>query len=179
VNFSRSHRPELRPTLNTHLLSSFYSVPRRGHLGTRYVRLSGILSRVAPVRTDVSEEYIASIIRVIRIGGLAIALAVTNNRGKLRRNTSSPTLATLMMKAIRSSVTLDPTRDTRHNIPEDSILHSHGCENLKSYIHPYFCKVFHLSERSPAICPDYSRLYWSDGTQSDISQYSIYRHWKI
>jgi hypothetical protein len=26
------------------------------------------------------------------------------------------------------------TRATRHHIPEDDILHSHSCENLKSYI---------------------------------------------
>jgi hypothetical protein len=36
--------------------------------------------RVALVRTDVSEEYIASIIRVTGIGGLGTTLAVTSNR---------------------------------------------------------------------------------------------------
>jgi hypothetical protein len=49
---------------------------------------SGLLRRVALVRTDVSEELIASIIRVIRIGGLG-TLAVTSNRRTLRRNTKS------------------------------------------------------------------------------------------
>jgi hypothetical protein len=48
---------------------------------------SGMLRRVALVRTDVSEELSASIIRVTSIG----------------------------------------------IIPEDAILHSHRCENLKSY----------------------------------------------
>jgi demethoxyubiquinone hydroxylase (CLK1/Coq7/Cat5 family) len=38
---------------------------------------SGILRRVALVRTDVSEELSASIIRVTRIGELGATLAVT------------------------------------------------------------------------------------------------------
>jgi hypothetical protein len=41
---------------------------------------SGMLRHVALVRTDVSEESIASIIRVTRIGVLRTALAVTSNR---------------------------------------------------------------------------------------------------
>jgi hypothetical protein len=47
---------------------------------------SEMLRRVYLVRTDVSEEFSASIIRVTRIGELGITLAVTSNRGKLRRN---------------------------------------------------------------------------------------------
>jgi hypothetical protein len=47
---------------------------------------SGMLRRVALVRTDVSEELSASIIRVTRIGELG-TLAVTINRRTLRRNT--------------------------------------------------------------------------------------------
>jgi hypothetical protein len=41
---------------------------------------SGMLRRVALVRTDVSEEFRASIIRVTRIGELGTTLAVTSNR---------------------------------------------------------------------------------------------------
>jgi hypothetical protein len=44
---------------------------------------SGKLRVVALVRTDVSEEFSASIIRVTRYGELGI-LAVTNNRRNLR-----------------------------------------------------------------------------------------------
>jgi hypothetical protein len=49
---------------------------------------SGMLHRVALVRTDVSEELCASFIRVTRIGELGTTLAVTSNRRTLRRHTS-------------------------------------------------------------------------------------------
>jgi hypothetical protein len=47
--------------------------------------ISVMLRRVAPVRTNVSEERIASIIGVTRIGKLG-TLAVITNRSTLRRN---------------------------------------------------------------------------------------------
>jgi hypothetical protein len=47
-----------------------------------------MLRRVALVRTDVSEELSAAIIRVTRIGELGTTLDVTSNRRKLRRNTN-------------------------------------------------------------------------------------------
>jgi hypothetical protein len=46
---------------------------------------SGMLRSVAPVRTDVSEELSASIIRVTRIDELGTTPAVTSNRRTLRR----------------------------------------------------------------------------------------------
>jgi hypothetical protein len=82
---------------------------------------SGMLRRVAPVRTDVSEERSASVIRVTSIGELGTTLAVTRNRRTLT-------------EALSSSETSILTRATRCNIPEDAILHSHRRENLKSYI---------------------------------------------
>jgi hypothetical protein len=50
---------------------------------------SGMLHHVALVRTDVSEERIASLIRVTRIGELGTALAVTSNRRTLRASGAS------------------------------------------------------------------------------------------
>jgi hypothetical protein len=68
-----------------------------------------MLRRVAVVRTGVSEERSASIIRVIRIGEIEI-LAVTSNRR-----------------------TLPLTRETWRNIPEEGILHSQRREKIKYY----------------------------------------------
>jgi hypothetical protein len=67
---------------------------------------SGMLRCVVLVRTDVSEELSASIIKVTRIGELG-TLAVTSSRHALQRNTK---------------YLLVLTRATQCNIPEDSIL---------------------------------------------------------
>jgi hypothetical protein len=49
---------------------------------------SGMLRRVALVRTDVSEELSTSFIRVTRIGELGTTLAVTSKR-RTRRSVAS------------------------------------------------------------------------------------------
>jgi hypothetical protein len=51
---------------------------------------SGMLRRVALVRTDVLEERSASFIRMTRIGEIGTTLALTSNRCTLRRNTNIP-----------------------------------------------------------------------------------------
>jgi hypothetical protein len=96
---------------------------------------SGLLRRVALVRTDVSEEHSASFIKVTRIGELGTTLALTSNRRTLRRNVflrflivtirvvpSSQISVTLMMEALSSSETSVLTRATRRKISEGAIL---------------------------------------------------------
>jgi hypothetical protein len=85
---------------------------------------SGMLRRVALVRTDVSEEHSASLIRVKRICELGTTLSLTTNRRTLQRNTNW----------LCSSETSVITRSTQRNIPEDAILHRHRRKNLKSYM---------------------------------------------
>jgi hypothetical protein len=68
-----------------------------------------------------------------RLGG---TLAVTGNRRTLRRNTkyiSSQRTSVARCSLCCSSETSVLTRATRHNNPEDTILHSHRRVNLKSY----------------------------------------------
>jgi hypothetical protein len=104
-----------------------------------------MLRHVALVRTDVSEERSASIIRVTRIGELGTPLAVTSHRRRLRRNTNyivflrwvrrllvkanvvpgSLILVTLMIEALRSSEMSVLIRHTRHSIPDDGIRHDY------------------------------------------------------
>jgi hypothetical protein len=118
---------------------------------------SVMLHHVVLVRTDVSKELSASIIRVTRFGELGTTFAVTDSRCEeilhrflqepnsilvflrsmhrllvMANILSSPILVTLMMEALSSSDTSVLTRATWHNNPENGILQTHRCENLKS-----------------------------------------------
>jgi hypothetical protein len=96
-----------------------------------------MLCLVALVRTDVSEELCASIIRVIRISELGTSKKYLVFLHSVRRllvtanvAPSSLILVTLMMEALCYSKTSVLTRATWRTIPEDSILHSNRRVNL-------------------------------------------------
>jgi hypothetical protein len=88
---------------------------------------TGISHRGALLRIDISEEHIASIIRVKRFSEpetLVLRLVVSTNVVP-----SLPILVILKMAAIRSSETSVHKRATCRNIPEVGILHQEFCPN--------------------------------------------------
>jgi hypothetical protein len=88
-----------------------------------------MLSRVALVRTDVSEKRSASFIRMTRIGELGTTLGATNNRRTLRRNTSVL------------------TRATRRDIAEDTILENGSSFRNVVFFSMYGCETWSLTVR--------------------------------
>jgi hypothetical protein len=68
---------------NDYLLLTYYT---KSIIKTK-MPSSGMLRRVTLIGNDVSDERVASIINVTRIGELGTTLAVTSARCTLRRNT--------------------------------------------------------------------------------------------
>jgi hypothetical protein len=66
-----------------------------------------MLRRMAPVRTDVSEELSASFIRVTTIGELGTTLAVTSNRHTFLRSMHRLLVTASVVPSSPSLVTLD------------------------------------------------------------------------
>jgi hypothetical protein len=119
------------------------SVPRESLQSYSY-RKNAIFWDVAPCR---SCERIASNIQGRKIRERGTSVRDGKQTGPPVENTqlvavcypphtasSLADFSTLKMEAIRSSETSVHTRSTRRHIPEDGILHSHCCENLKSYL---------------------------------------------
>jgi hypothetical protein len=107
---------------------------------------SGMLRRVALVRTNVSEELSVSFIRVTRIGELGTTLAVTSNRRTLRSSETS-------------------VLTTRSNVPEDAILNFHlfkfpydPSSSLKFHIHCLSLLSYHEAQ---VITASYISLFWN------------------
>jgi hypothetical protein len=124
---------------------------------------SGMLRRVALVRTDVPENIV--FLRSVR--RLLVTASVVP---------SSPILVTLMKEALSSSETSVLTRATRRNIPEDAILHSHRSENLKSYVWAsVWFRIWHTVQLFPNAFNKIFTLDWnvSIHAYNDVSADSI------
>jgi hypothetical protein len=138
-----------------------------------------MLHRVALVRTDVSEELSASIIRVARIGELGTTLAVTNNRRTLRRHTKGIDLVCLRSvcrllvttSVVPSSLILVTLINEALSSSETSVhTEPHGVTSQKT---PFFIvtavktsnlTIIIMNQIEDAVCSESSLLWHHTGT---------------
>jgi hypothetical protein len=109
---------------------------------------SGMLHRVALVRTDIYVESIVSIIRIEIIRELETTLVLTSNRCIVFLRSvlwflvtvnvvpSSQIIITVMMKTKHCSVTSDLTRATRRNILDESTVYNSKSFEIPTLIRP-------------------------------------------
>jgi hypothetical protein len=97
---------------------------------------------VCLIRTDISEERVASIFRVERIREVGTTLAVSSRLAI----PSSRIVSTVKIEATLSSETSVLTRPARCHTPEDGILLNNFRENLKLYRHNGFIPRTELNE---------------------------------
>jgi hypothetical protein len=131
---------------------------------------SGMLRHVALVRTDVSGELSAYIIRVTRIGELGTTLAVTSNRRTLRSNTwerqrAFPDVCKMILHA-RSTHTCN----SLHVLPllletfagDPSLMHlwlpEFDCGKMLDMCH--YMNLVQLSINPGAVKPQYQDQFW-------------------
>jgi hypothetical protein len=127
----------VKTDVSEELSASFIRVTRIGELGTtlaitsnrRTLRLLVTASVVpsSPILVTLMMEALSSAetsVFLHSVRRLLVTVSIVP---------SSPILVTLMKEALSFSDTSVLTRATWRNIPEDTILHSHRRENLKSY----------------------------------------------
>jgi hypothetical protein len=144
-NFSHTEETERKSCIR--IIAATSTVKQRTDISLSTMLKNAVfwdVTHVALVRTYVSEEHSASIIRVTRIGELG-TLAVTSNRRTLRRNTKYIFVAYHHRENFKSYIALTGWAPYRRRnvspvkyelgfyIPEDNIVHTHCHENLESY----------------------------------------------
>jgi hypothetical protein len=139
---------------------------------------SGMWRCVDPSFTDVSEERIASIFRVNKSASGKPALAGQPKQLVLRlqppADAGSPLadFSTLKMEAMCSFETSVNVGSTPRHIPEDDILYSHRCENLKSYLLDSIVNILAVCIRRSVIQTDTRLFFRKIGyTSYDVSMF--------